>query len=120
MGKPVILSVDDVKLASPTSIQIDDEIIWSSDSGRDLSGLFSGDVIAEKKTVTVNWEYLTENEVEIIQEKLCSGYFQLQFRDVGGYLTIDSYRGTLSKTILGYIGDGILYFKSVSCKIVQR
>ena len=46
-----ILSVNGVALPSPTSIQIDDEIIWSSDSGRDLSGLFSGDVIAQKKTI---------------------------------------------------------------------
>lgn len=120
MGKTEMLSVNDVPLASPTSIQVDDEIIWTSDSGRDLSGLFSGDVVAEKKTVTIGWSYLAENEVEVIQEKLCAGYFPLKFRDAGQYMIINSYRGTLSKEMLGYIGDGILYFKSVSCKVVQR
>lgn len=115
----VTLSVNEVDLPSPTSIQIDDEIIWSSDSGRDMSGLFSGDVIAEKKTVTINWGFLTENELQIIQTNLCAGYFSLMFHDVGGDITIDSYRGTLSKIMHGYVG-GVLYFKSASCKIVQR
>ena len=48
-----VLSVSGTALPSPTSLQVDDEIIWSSDSGRDLSGLFSGDVITQKKTVTI-------------------------------------------------------------------
>lgn len=116
----VTLSVNDVAMPSPTSIQVDDELLWSSDSGRDLSGLFSGDVIAEKKTVTVEWQYLTEDEVILLQNNLCAGYFSLTFRDAGGDKTIDAYRGTLSKVPLGYIGDGILYYRSVSCKIVQR
>ncbi len=115
-----ILSVGGVELPSPTSIQVDDEIIWSSDAGRDLSGLYAGDVVAQKKTVTVNWGILTEEEVVLLQQKLVAGYFPLTFRDAGGSITIESYRGTLSKVALGVIGDGIYYFKSASCKIVQR
>lgn len=114
-----LLSVGGVGLPSPTSLQIDDEIIWSSDSGRDLSGLFAGDVIALKKAVTVGWEFLTEKEVALLQNKLTAGYFPLTFRDAGEVLTIESYRGTLSKVALGYIGDEIFYYKSVSCKIIQ-
>lgn len=115
-----ILSVNGVALPSPTSIQIDDEIIWSSDSGRDLSELFSGDVIAQKKTITIGWGVLPEKAVKLIQEKLCAGYFPVTFWDTGQFLTIEAYRGTLSKVALGQIGDGIFYYKSVSCKIVQR
>lgn len=115
-----ILSVNGVALPSPTSIQIDDEIIWSFDSGRDLSGLFSGDVIAQKKTITIGWGVLPEKAVKLIQEKLCAGYFPVTFWDTGQFLTIEAYRGTLSKVALGQIGDGIFYYKSVSCKIVQR
>lgn len=115
-----ILSVNGVALPSPTSIQIDDEIIWSSDSGRDLSGLFSGDVIAQKKTITIGWGILPERAVALIQDKLCAGYFPLTFWDTGELLTIESYRGTLSKVVLGQVGDGIFYYKSASCKIIQR
>lgn len=115
-----IITVDGIELPSPISMQIDDELIWSSDSGRDLSGLFSGDVIAEKKTVTIGWGILTEQEVATIQAKLCSGYISVTFRDAGGHITIEAYRGTLSKVPLGDIGDGNFYFRSASCKIVQR
>lgn len=115
-----LLSVGGVGLPSPTSLQIDDEIIWSSDSGRDLSGLFAGDVVTSKKTITVGWEFLTEKEVALLQSKLIAGYFPLTFRDGGEVLTIETYRGTLSKVALGYIGDDIFYYKAVSCKLVQR
>lgn len=115
-----ILSVSGMALPSPTSIQVDDEIIWSSDSGRDLSGLFSGDVVAQKKTITIGWGILTETQVALLQQKLVAGYFPLTFRDADGLVTIESYRGTLSKVALGYIGDGTFYYKSASCKIVQR
>lgn len=114
------LTAGGTQLPSPVSIQIDDEIIWSSDSGRDLSGLFSGDVVAQKKTVTIGWGVLTANEVVLLETKLCAGYFPLVFQDATGNVTIESYRGTLSKVMLGYIGDGILYYKSASCKVVQR
>lgn len=115
----VTLKAGGVTLPSPVSIQIDDEIIWSSDSGRDLSGLFSGDVITEKKTVTIGWGILTAAEVTVLEDQLCAGFFSFVFSDASGEVTLDSYRGTLSKVMLGDIG-GILYFKSASCKIVQR
>ena len=116
----VVLKVNEIKLPSPTAIKVDEELIWSEDSGRDLSGLFSGDVIAEKKTVTLEWGILTESDVSILQNNLTAGYFSLTFQDAGESVTIDAYRGTLSKVMLGYIGDGILYYKSASCKVVQR
>lgn len=74
----------------------------------------------QKKTVTVGWGVLTEAEVKTLQQKLVAGYFPLTFRDAGGMVTIESYRGTLSKVALGEVGDGIFYYKSVSCKIIQR
>lgn len=116
----ITLTAGGTVLPSPVSVQIDDELIWSSDAGRDLSGLFSGDVIAAKKTVTIGWGILTAAEVTVLQDKLCSGYFPLVVSDAAGNVTIDAYRGTLSKVMLGYVGDGTLYFRSASCKIVQR
>ena len=50
-----MITAGGVSLPSPVEISIDDEIIWSSDSGRDLSGLFAGDVIATKKTISIQW-----------------------------------------------------------------
>ncbi len=115
----ITLKVGETVLPSPVSLQVDDEMIWTSDSGRDLSGLFDGDIIAEKKTVTIAWGVLEASEVVTLSNHLCAGFFPLTFRDAGGNLTIESYRATLSKVMLGEVA-GVLYYKSVSCKIVQR
>jgi len=116
----VVLMAGEMQLPSPVSLQIDNELIWSSDSGRDLSGLFSGDIVAEKKALTIGWGVLQAGEVNLIETQLCPGYFPLKFCDAGGIVEIEAYRGTLSKVLLGEFGDGYLYYKSASCKIVQR
>lgn len=107
-------------LPAPTSLSVNDELIWTSDTGRTLSGYMVGDVVAEKKTVSVKWEYLTETEVQTIKNTLIPGFFPFSFRDDGIEITIQSYRGTISKEHLGKLGDGIYYYKSVSVDIVQR
>ena len=35
-------------LPAPTSLSVNDELIWTSDTGRTLAGLLVGDVVAEK------------------------------------------------------------------------
>ena len=109
-----------VDLPSPTSLTVDDEIIWSSDTGRTLAGQMVGDVVAEKKKLSIGWEYLPEQEVKLIKDNLVSGFFPFTFHDDGIDMTIEVYRGTLSKEYLGYIGDGYYYYKSVRVNIVQR
>lgn len=115
-----ILSVNGVALPAPTKIQTDDEIIWSSNTGRSASGDMIGDVIAEKKTITIKWEYIREDEIKLIKNKLVSGFFPFTFHDNGVDITINSYRGTLSKTHLGNLGDGYYWYESADVKIVQQ
>lgn len=49
-----------------------------------------------------------------------AGFFPISFHDDGIDLTITTYRGTLTKEVLGYIGDGIFYYKSASVSIIQK
>lgn len=107
-------------LPSPVSISVNDEIIWSSDTGRTLSALMVGDPVAEKKTISVKWGVLPESELLKIKNTLTVGFFPISFHDDGVDLTIESYRGTLSKEQLGRLGDGIFYYKSASVDIIQR
>lgn len=120
MKKGEILKSGNVVLPAPTSISVSDEIIWTSDTGRTLSGRMVGDVIAEKKNVGIKWEYLTEEEMRLIKSQLIAGFFPFTFRDDGIDITIESYRGTLSKDILGNIGDGHYWYRSVSVDVIQR
>lgn len=107
-------------LPAPTSLTVNDELIWTSDTGRTLAAYMVGDVVAEKKNVSVKWEYLTEEQVKTIKSILIPGFFPVSFHDDGIDITINAYRGTLSKEHLGDIGDGYYWYKSVTVDIIQR
>lgn len=119
MAKKVLWSGDTV-LPAPVAISVNDEIIWSSNTGRCASGEMIGDIVAEKKNVSIKWGVLRESEVLLIKKIMIAGYFPISFRDDGMELTIKSYRGTLQKEQMGYIGDGIYYYKSASVSIIQK
>lgn len=107
-------------LPSPVEMSVNDEIIWSQDTGRALDGAMMGDVVAEKKNINIKWAWLTEQEAALIKNNLVAGFFPITFRDYGTEITIDSYRATISKDVGGYLGDGNFYYKSVSTDIIQR
>ncbi len=107
-------------LPEPTEISIDDEIIWSTKTGRSASGKMLGDVTAEKKTIKIKWQFLKEEEYLVIKNALKAGFNPITFRDDGMMLTIQQYRGTLSKTPLGYIGDGKYWYRSISVSLIEQ
>ena len=114
------LKAGTVALPAPVQISVSDEIIWSSNTGRSTnSGKMVGDVVAEKKTVDIEWGILTAAEMKTISSNLKSGFHPVSFYDNGELLTITSYRGTLKKEYLGLIG-GVHYYKSASVSIVQQ
>lgn len=114
------LSCGGTSLPEPVEMSTSDEIIWSANTERSSSGNMVGEAIAEKKTLDIKWGILTEIEVKKIKDNLVKGFFPITFRDEGESHTIYVYRGTLSKEHLGYIGDGIYYYKSASVQIIQK
>ncbi len=114
------LKCGNIVLPSPVKMATNDEIIWSSDTGRALDGTMMGDVVAEKKSLSIEWAWLTEQEAALIKNNLIAGFFPITFRDYGLEVTIESYRGTISKEAAGNIGDGVFYYRSVSVEIIQR
>ena len=119
MGKKILWS-GSIILPAPVEITSNDEIIWSSHTGRAASGDMIGDVVAQKKNISIKWGVLEESELSKIKKVLAAGFFPISFRDDGAELTIKVYRGTLSKEHLGYVGDGKYYYRSASVDIVQN
>lgn len=118
MGRE-ILKAGGVVLPAPVSITVNDEIIWSADTGRTMSGQMVGEAVAEKKNVGIKWGCLIEGDMMQIRRYLVPGFFSVSFRDDGVMLAIESYRGTLSKEQLGWLG-GEFWYRSVSVDIIQR
>ncbi|MGN0464896.1 MAG: hypothetical protein ACI4F9_00935 [Lachnospiraceae bacterium] len=104
-----------VALPSPTQIKMSDEIIWSSNTGRVASGTMVGDVIAEKVTVTITWEMLTEAEVASIRSSMPAGFFSITVLGI----SFVAYRGNLQSDVLGII-NGTVYYKSVTVTAIQK
>ena len=116
----MIIQAGGGELPAPVSLKVDDEIIWSSSTGRALDGTMLGDVVAEKKTLSIGWGVLTEEELVLIKDKLIAGFFPVTFHDDGQDITITTYRGTLSKEVLGELSDGIFYYRSASVSLIQQ
>lgn len=115
-----LLRAGNIDLPSPIKMTVNDEIIWSSDTGRTLDGTMMGDIVAEKKNINIGWAWLTEEEARLIKNCLVAGFFPITFRDYGVDVTIESYRGTISKEVGGSVGDGVFYYKSVTVDVIQR
>ena len=90
MAKKILWS-GSTTLPAPTSLSVNDEIIWTSDTGRTLAGLMVGAVVAQKKNLSIKWEFLTEAQVKTIKNTLVPGFFPFSFRDDGIDITIQRY-----------------------------
>lgn len=104
------------ELPSPVSMSVGEEIVWSENAGRTSNARMVGTVIAEKKTVSLAWGVLSKKEIQEIEKRIPKGFIKVY---ILGEL-YEVYRGTLTKEVLGYIGDGIFYYKSASTDIIQR
>lgn len=109
-----------VTMPCPESITVGHEIIWSANSGRSSSGKMIGDVVAEKRTLSIEWGILTDSEIDKIQKHMAAGFFPIEFHDFGGNATIQSYRGTLSGELIGKLSDGITYWRRAAVQVVQQ
>ncbi len=116
----MILVANGVGLPAPTKITVNDEIIWSSATGRAADGTMLGDVVAEKKNISIEWQMLTAAQVKKITQNVKAGYFSLQLEDDGEQINIKCYRGTTVKEVLGELDDGIYYYKTVSSSMIQK
>lgn len=102
-------------MPSPAEVSVDDEILWSEDSGRTLDGDMVADVVAEKKTLTITWGYLLDSQLETIKQYMLAGFFPISFCGI----SITVYRGTLTHVIAGEFG-GEIWHKSATVKVVQQ
>lgn len=116
----MILRVNGVTLPAPVQITVNDEIIWSSSAGRAADGTMLGDVIADKKNISIKWGILKASEVQLISHNVVPGFFDFEFEDDGELIGITCYRGTTTKEQIGKLDDGIFYYRSVSASMIQK
>lgn len=115
-----VLRAGEIILPAPVSITINDELIWTSDTGRTMDGTMVGEVVAEKKNISIQWGVLSEAEIILIKKGITKGFFPITFRDDGIDMTITAYRGTLSKEQIGRLSDGIFWYRKATVDLIER
>lgn len=110
-----------VQLPVPDEIAINNEIIWSSNTGRSSTGKMIGDVIAEKNTFSISWAGIRlSSEYKKIKKALVAGFFPIKIQIDEDSIEIKAYRGTLSARSRGKLADGFYYYDSISVDIVEQ
>lgn len=114
-----IIKAGSVTLPSPVEISTTDEIIWSENTGRSTTGKMIGDVVAEKKTIHIQWGVLTKAQFDTIRTNLRSGFNSFSLILGGETIPITSYRSQLTGELLGGFG-GETWYRSADVSIIQQ
>lgn len=109
-----------IPLPAPVTISAGDEILWSSNTGRASTGKMIGDVIAQKETLSIKWQYVTAVDKNVIKTALSTGFFPIEVNIDGNPYTITVYRGTLKYEAMGKLDDGIYYFREITVDIIEQ
>lgn len=118
---PQTIVASGVTLPSPVKIESSKEIIWSSNTNRNMAGTTIGTVIAEKRTVELEWANLTARDVRTIENAMPAGFFRFQFYDSGN-VDIQVYRSSIKKAHSPYgdVGLDTYRYKSVSVTLIEK
>lgn len=120
----VQIKVGGTILPSPTNADLTNEQIWSSGTGRSVkTGEMLGAVVAIKRTIDVEWQWIKHSEFLKIQNALSSGFFgPVVYENTEGSESITlsaAYRGNISRVDGGTI-NGTRYYKSVKTTIIEK
>lgn len=105
-----------------TSLKVGDEIIWSSNTGRSASsGKMLGDIVAKKKTLALEFSWITTTDFYTIFNALeTSAFFSVNLKlDSTTILNANCYRSNIEREIGGNHG-GRWYLSRFSVELIQQ
>ena len=104
-------------------MSIADEPIWSSNTGRGATGAMSGDIVAWKRTLDMEFPPLTFAQSKLIRDTLrhAGEFFEVRFRDFDNstWETATMYTSNLPRTLYS-LAVGIQYHTGVKIQLVEQ
>ena len=95
------MKINNVTVKEPKigGVNVTDEPIWSSNTGRSSTGKMIGDIIAWKATIEISWPPLTFAEMKAIRDAIRSGgeFFPIEYPDIASGSTVATM--TTTKTV---------------------
>lgn len=116
------LRFDGVAMPTPSEIRIENNKIWSDNTGRSANGRLVGDMICIKKKIYITWVHLTGTEVDMINAYISNinrPFFDVTIIDeTFNYSTYLVYAGDVSYDVLSWDGD-LQFTKNVTVNLIE-
>lgn len=119
-----VLKLNGKNMPTPdeSGIVMNYEPLWSSNSGRTASGLFVGDIVAEKKTVTFTFSSLSNEDISMIENEL-NTFYEVDFvnpLNPKERIQFTAYRPPRSFPLRKIRKDGTSRFDSFTLDCIER
>lgn len=120
-----VIKVDGVTLPTPKfeGVSIDEEKVWSSNTGRLVTnGLMTGTIVSIKTAFNIEWPALTEqglNEIRAATSNFDQWHTLTMYLPSGATIQKTVYFGTLHYQVYSYV-DGMPVYSSASIKAIER
>ncbi len=117
-----MLKFDGETMPEPQKLEIHKEKIWSQNTGRVDSGDMTGDLVAIKLTLKIQWGILTPEETERIDKHLSKAFFNCTFLDpsaANAQKTKRMYAGGPTYPVYSY-APGLPAYQGVGVDIIEK
>lgn len=115
---PFTFTADSETMPTPSGVKTTTEAIWSSDTGRTMSGKMTGSKVAEKKTVSVSYNLMTAAQLSQLKTHTNKAFFNITITDVVSSLTV--YRGDFDEGDLVRLRDGTFRRQNVTINFIEK
>lgn len=120
-----MLRINGTQVAEPAheGVEITDEPIWSSNTGRSQTGKLTGDIVAMKTTIAVSWPPLSFAQSKQLRDTIVNAgeFFTLEYNDFSGSTTVTKtvYASSLPRTLYS-IAPGIQLHTGISVTFIEQ
>lgn len=102
---------------------IADEPIWSSNTGRGATGAMSGDIVAWKRTIDMEFPPLSHAQSKLLRDTLRNAgeFFDIRYRDfsTSSWETATVYTSNLPRTLYS-LATGFQFHTGVKIQLVEQ
>lgn len=106
-----------------SGMAIADEPVWSSNTGRGATGMMSGDIVAWKTTIDMDFPPLSYSDSKLIRDTLKNAgeFFDVRYRDfsTSAWEEKTVYTANLPRTLYS-LAQGIRYHTGVKVQLVEQ
>lgn len=117
-----MLKFDGEIMPEPQKLEIHREKIWSANTGRVDSGDMTGDLVAIKVTLKIQWGVLTPAETEKIDKHLSKAFFDCTFlnpAEANAETTKRVYADAPAYPVYSYV-PGLPAYHGVGVDVIQK